>query len=157
GFAGQPIVQDTPTIDFDWGFGSPTNGIPVDSFSARWTGTIMPTVSDSYAFSALAAGGVRIYLDDQMILDNWIEHPESEAFALPRELLAGSVYKLRVDFFETTGRASIHVFWSTSSMPKQLVRFQDAPDGTEAQFGSVMAGFGNGRFVVGAPDAEVLI
>ena len=34
GFAGVPIVQETPTIEFNWGFGSPASGIPVDSFSA---------------------------------------------------------------------------------------------------------------------------
>jgi hypothetical protein len=36
-----------------------------------------------------------------------------------------------------------------------LVTFQDAPDGSEANFGAVLGGFGDGRFIVGAPRAEV--
>ena len=57
GFAGVPIVQERPAIDFNWGFQSPAPGIPVDSFTARWTGRIMPTRSDNYQFLATAAGG----------------------------------------------------------------------------------------------------
>src|SRR5262245_43268333 len=60
-FAGAPIVQDTATIDFNWGFGSPAVGIPADGFTARWTGRIVPTVSDNYTFYSLASGGVRIW------------------------------------------------------------------------------------------------
>lgn len=157
GFFGTPLVQQTPTIDFNWGFGSPASSIPVDSFTARWIGRIAPTVSETYTFYVTSAGGVRVWLDDQLIFNQWVEHSEIEAASTPLHLTAGSVYNLRVEFFETTGTASIRVHWSSVSMPKQLVRFQDAPDGSEAHFGLVLAGFGNGRFAVGAPDAEALI
>src|SRR5262245_19978049 len=67
GFFGVPVVQNTATIDFDWGTGSPA-GMPVDSFTARWTGKIMPKTSDTYRFFARAAGGVRLWVDDQPVL-----------------------------------------------------------------------------------------
>jgi hypothetical protein len=148
GFFGVPIVQETATIDFNWGLFSPAASIPVDSFTARWTGSIMPTFTELYTFSATAAGGVRIWVDNELILNQWFEHAESESVGF-RELEAGSVYNLRVEFFESTGTASIRLQWSSSSMPKQLVRFQNSPDGTAAQFGSVLAGSGNGRLFVG--------
>src|SRR5688572_11115725 len=78
GFAGVPVVQETPTIDFNWGFGSPAPAIPVDSFSARWTASVSPTVSETYQFFVTAAGGVRIWLDDELIHDQWYEHAENE-------------------------------------------------------------------------------
>jgi hypothetical protein len=157
GFFGVPIVQERPAIDFNWGFQSPAPGIPPDSFTARWTGRIMPTRSDTYSFLVTAAGGARVWLDDQLILDFWFEHAESELASAALYLTAGSVHTLRVDYFETTGVASIRVQWQSVNLPKQLVRFQDSPDGTEAGFGAVLAGVGNGRFVVGAPEAETLI
>jgi hypothetical protein len=156
GFFGTPLVQQTPTIDFNWGFGSPAVSIPADSFSARWIGTISPTSSESYTFFALASGGVRIWVNDQLILNHWVEHAESESVSNPLHLTGGSLYTLRVEFFETTGTASLRLQWGSVNLPKQLVRFQDAPDGTDAQFGTTLAGIGNGRFVVGAPLAETL-
>ncbi len=156
GFFGAPLVQETSTIDFNWGFGSPAATIPTDSFTARWVGKIMPSFSELYTFSATAAGGVRIWVDNELILDQWFEHAESEAVGW-RELKAGSIYNLRVEFLETWAIASIRVQWSSTSMPKQLVRFQNSPDGTWAQFGTVLAGSRNGHWAVSAPEAEALI
>ena len=35
---GQPVmVRNDPSVNFDWGYGSPAPNIPVDYFSARWT------------------------------------------------------------------------------------------------------------------------
>src|SRR4030095_2691609 len=157
GFFGVPIVQDTATIDFNWGSGSPAAGIPVDSFTARWTGTFVAPVSDTYTFYATVAGGVRLWVDDEPIINQWSERSESELVGVTSYLTAGSVYKLKMEFLETFGTASVRLQWSAYQLPKQLVRFQDFPDGSEAYFGSVLAGVGNGRFVVGAPDAEVVI
>lgn len=157
-FLGTPLVRDTPTIDVNWGFQSPDPSIPVDGFTSRHTGRIVPTSTDSYHFIAKVSGGVKMWLDGQLILDFWFEHPENSEFVSGAcQLKAGSVYNLKVEYFESTGVASTHVYWQGSSMPKQLVRFQNSPDGTDAQFGSVMAGSRNGRFVVGAPEAEALI
>ena len=154
GFFGVPVVQDTATIEFDWGTGSPA-GMPVDSFTARWTGKIMPKVSDTYTFYARAAGGVRLWVDDELIINQWSERTESELVGISQYLMAGSVYRLKVEFLETSGTASLRLHWQAFQFPKQPVRFQDSPDGTEARFGTVLAGMGNGRFVVGAPEAEV--
>jgi hypothetical protein len=156
-FLGVPIVQDTATIDFNWGFGSPSPVIPVDNFTARWTGKIVPPVSDSYTIYAQAAGGVKIWVDDQLILNSWTERADTELVCISPYLQAGSVYPLRVEFLENGGTASLRLQWSAYQFPKQLVRFQDSPDGTGAGFGLMLAGTGNGRFVVGAPGAEVTL
>ncbi len=155
GFAGVPVVQDTPTIDFNWGAGAPAPGIPADSFTARWTGRITPATTEDYTFSVTAAGGVRLWVNDELILDFWFDHPESEVTSVSRPLQAGSLYPLRVEFLETTGPASIRVQWQSSSLSKRPVTFQDVPDGSEDYFGTVLAGAGHGRLAVGAPMAEV--
>ena len=130
GFFGMPLVRETPTIDVNWGFQSPDPTIPVDSFTSRHTGRIVPTSTDTYNFFAKVSGGVKMWLDDQLILDFWFEHPESEFVSGACQLKAGSVYNLKVEYFETTGVASTHVYWQGTSTPKQLVRFQNSPDGT---------------------------
>jgi hypothetical protein len=70
---GLVFVQDTPTINFDWGLSSPDAGIPVNQFSIRWTGRIAPKVSETYTFFATSDDGCRIWVDDQLILDRWFD------------------------------------------------------------------------------------
>jgi hypothetical protein len=156
--SGAPVfTADAPTINFNWGIGSPAAGLPADQFSVRWTGTIMPKASETYTFFATSDDGVRIWLDDQLILDAWIVKGATEVSSfIPVHLTAGSLYRLRVEYFESTGSASIQVHWKGLSQPKQLVTFNDAPDGTWANFGSALTGFNDGRFAVAAPMAEAL-
>ena len=39
---GLVLFADTPTINFDWGFGAPAAGVPINQFSVRWTGKTRP-------------------------------------------------------------------------------------------------------------------
>src|SRR6185295_14123433 len=94
------FFNDTPTINFDWGFGSPGAGLPADGFAVRWTGRIAPTISETYTFFATVNGGVRIWLEDQLILDRWFEQGTTEWGGTSLHLTAGSVYNLRVDYFD---------------------------------------------------------
>jgi hypothetical protein len=146
---------DTPTINFDWGFGSPAASVPVDRFSASWTGTIIPKASETYTFYATSDDGVRIWLDGQLILDNWVVQSATEAASISIHLTAGSLYHLRVEYFESTAPALIRVYWKGVSQPKQLVTFKDGPDGSWANFGAALTGFGDGRFAVAAPRDEL--
>src|SRR5439155_1112541 len=40
---GKSISRVDPTVNFDWGAGSPNGAIAADTFSARWTGQIQST------------------------------------------------------------------------------------------------------------------
>ena len=43
-----------PEVSFDWGTGSPAKEIPVDNFSARWTGKLVAPASGVYTLGATA-------------------------------------------------------------------------------------------------------
>jgi hypothetical protein len=152
-FSGVPITRSDATISVDWGFGAPFWWFNPDQFAVRWTGRIAPKSSETYTFYATSDDGCRIWLDGQLILDRWFDGA-GEWASTPIHLTAGSVYDLRVDYYENRGTAAIWVQWATASMSKRLVTFQDSPDGSEANFGSVLGGFGDGRFTVSAPLAE---
>ena len=154
-FNGLIFVRNDATIDFNWGFGSPAPGLPSDGFSVRWTGKIAPKASETYTFYAASDDGCRIWLDGQLILDRWFDQSPIETPSTPVHLTAGTLHNLTVEYYENLGSASIRIQWSGLTMPKQLVTFQDEPDGSEANFGAVMGGFGDGRCTVAAPLAEV--
>src|SRR5215212_9717500 len=54
-------------VNFDWGMSGPASNMPVDEFSARWTGKLVAPLSGKYRLGATADDGVRIYLDGKLI------------------------------------------------------------------------------------------
>jgi beta-glucosidase len=105
---GKPaLVRTDPRVDFDWGEGSFAEGHPVDHFSARWTGYYTPKVSGDYKFYASSDDGVRVYLGDEQVIDDWHRHGETLNTAT-RTLEAGHAYKIKLEYFEAVGAATIH-------------------------------------------------
>ena len=53
---------------------SPGGGIPNDFWSARWTGKVKPPVDGKYTFKIFHDSGLRLWLDDELVVDrNWIK------------------------------------------------------------------------------------
>jgi PKD repeat protein/uncharacterized protein YraI len=104
---GQPVlVRDDPDIDFDWGTGSPDPKVPADNFSARWAiGRDLP--AGTYRFSTWVDDGVRMWVDDQLIIDDWREG-STRNVAADLNLTRGT-HAARVEYFESTDTALIQL------------------------------------------------
>ncbi|MFF7194047.1 glycoside hydrolase family 3 C-terminal domain-containing protein [Streptomyces sp. NPDC008079] len=121
--SGTPAVtRDDPDIDFDWVLGSPADGIPVDNFSARWTGTVTAPATAAYTFSATSDDGSRIYLDGQLIVDNWSDHAASTVKSAPVQLTAGEPHSLRVEYYDSAQNASVTIGWSGAGLPDPTIQ-----------------------------------
>lgn len=107
--AGNPTsVRDDARVDFDWGTGAPVAGMPADGFSARWTR--MQTFQEgTYTFYARGDDGVRVWLDSQLIIDEWHDY-SAKTFVAERTLSAGT-HTLRVEFYENAGVAKLAFWW----------------------------------------------
>ena len=106
---GSPALLRTDRlVAFDWGEGSYTAGGPVDHFSARWTGYFIPNTSDDYKFYTSADDGVRLFIDDEQVINDWQRHAET-LNSCTRHLEAGHAYKIRLEYFEQTGSASVRL------------------------------------------------
>jgi YD repeat-containing protein len=109
GSARQPLlVRTDSSVSFNWGTDSPSDGIPADGFLGRWSGFI--TVPDSLANTELEFGvrrddGVRLFLNDQVILDKWALSSPTLEFAAARKM-GTSAHRIRLEYFE---RASTSV------------------------------------------------
>lgn len=105
---GSPVVvRNDVTIDFDWGYGSPAAGLPVDNFSARWSRNWYFT-EGTYRFYATVDDGVRVFVDNALVIDGWQDGGRRD-FIGDRWLWAGN-HDLRVEYYERTGQASIKVW-----------------------------------------------
>ena len=107
--SGDPVLtRQDGAIDFDWQAGSPDTSVSSDSFSVSWTATSTFEAA-SYRFTARADDGVRIYVDDTLLLEDWNVHPATTTVS-DAELTEGS-HTIRVEYFEAVGMASITVGW----------------------------------------------
>lgn len=109
-FEGAPIVvRQEAALNFDWGFGSPHPSINVDSF-----GVLCTTTGDfregTYRFTALSDDGVRVYVDDRLVVDGWGIHPAQGYFG--DIYLSAGYHTVRVEYFEQTERAVLQVNWA---------------------------------------------
>lgn len=96
--AGAPIVvRNDRDLNFNWGRGSPDVAVPVDNFSVRWTRTLN-FEGRLYRFSAQADDGVRVYVDNQIIIDEW--HPASPLIYSRDVSLSAGPHTVRVEFYE---------------------------------------------------------
>ncbi|MEV6008641.1 glycoside hydrolase family 3 C-terminal domain-containing protein [Streptomyces sp. NPDC051976] len=116
------LTRDEKNIDFDWGAGSPANGIPVDRFSARYTGTLTAPVTDTYTLSSTSDDGTRVYLDDKLIVDNWGDHAAQTVTSAPIQLTAGEQHSIRVEYYEDGQNASVSLGWSAPSLPDSSIQ-----------------------------------
>jgi hypothetical protein len=112
---GTPVlVRNDGNIAFNWGNGAPAGAVPVDDFSARWTRAAV-FEGETYRFHAFVDDGVRLWVDDRLIIDDWRDGAARELTA-DLALVAGE-HDVRVEYYEHTGHARIHVWWESVSTP----------------------------------------
>jgi beta-glucosidase len=98
------MVRTDQHIHFDWGEGSFAPHQPIDHFAVRWTGYFVPKESGDYTFFSSADDGVRLYLGDETVIDDWQPHSQTiDSYA--KHLEAGQAYKVRFEYFESVGSA----------------------------------------------------
>lgn len=108
------------TVNFEWGTGSPDSRISNNNFSVRWEGFVTPRFSETYTFYTVADDGIRLWVNDQKIIDNWTTHSSTEDTG-DIALQAGKSYPIKLEFFENSGKAIAKLLWSSSSLAKQVV------------------------------------
>jgi glucose/arabinose dehydrogenase len=96
------LTRQEPAVDFDFGIGSPAAEIPADQFSARWTKTVQ-SAAGNYKFSTTTDDGVRLYVDDVLVIDKW--GPQGPTTHTAVVALTEGQHVIKMEYFERTGGA----------------------------------------------------
>jgi len=115
------LVRLDPAIGFNWGAGTPGGTIPVDLFSVRWVGVVEVQYSEPYVFTTNSDDGIRMWLDDVLIIDSWIDQGPTLHSSSAINLVAGQRYGVRVEYYENGGGAVAQLLWQSPSMPRQII------------------------------------
>lgn len=106
------VIRNDREINFNWGQGAPAANLPADNFSVRWTRSLR-FEEGSYRFRARVDDGMRFYINNNLVIDEWRDGSEREVSV--DYWLATGVYDLRVEYYERTGAAQIAFWWERVS------------------------------------------
>jgi hypothetical protein len=105
---GEPVLTCVEkVIDHNWGWNSPGEGVPVDGFSARWTQPIY-FEAGGHRFTTYSDDGVRLWVDGRLLIDSW---QPMRGYRNATIWLSEGVHDVRVEYFEGTGTARVHLMW----------------------------------------------
>ncbi len=136
GFAGAPTVTRVdPTIDMDWGGGSPDPAVSSDAFTARWTGQVLPPTGGAWTFTVTGDDGVRLWIDGTLVVDAWFDESPTDHSATV-QLSGGVKHDVRLDYFEHGGGAVARLWWQSATMPARAIVPQSALFPVDSGFAS---------------------
>ena len=166
-FGNAVVTRTDTTVDFDWGTGSPASGVAADGFSVRWNGQVQAQFSETYTLSTVSDDGVRLWVNGQLVIDNWSDHAPTENSG-SITLVAGQKYELKMEFYENGGGAVAKLSWASPSTATQIIPttqlFPSAPGAlpagwTAQDVGGVAVGgsttHSNGTWTVSGSGADI--
>jgi len=122
-FTGLPALSQTnATINFNWGTTGPSPAVGATNFTVRWTGLVQPQFNETYEFYTSADDGARLYINGQLVINNWVDKTTSATTSSNRITLAAQqFYNIELDYYQKTNNASIALSWSSPSTPLAIV------------------------------------
>jgi beta-glucosidase len=114
-FSGVPVLtQVEEDIANYWHNLSPAPGVPSDNFSIRWTGFITAPVDGIYEFGIRGDDFLRLYLDNELVVENWDPETVAKWATKKIRLEAGKQYELKFEHVEFTENAGASLYWHIS-------------------------------------------
>lgn len=116
--SGSPVLERRESsVDYNWRNESPAPEVRANNFSARWTRTIAVEPA-TYRFTATSDDGIRVWINGELIIDEWYEHSLLTVNA--NVYLDAGSHDIRVEYFENSGDAVARLSWrpvNTSDSP----------------------------------------
>ncbi len=115
------LTRTDAVVNFDWSTAGPDGSIGQTNFAARWTGAVQPQYNETYTFTTIASDGVRLWVNGQLLVDDWTAHSSLATNSATINLDAQQLYNLRLDYFQATGGAGVELRWSSLSTAPGVV------------------------------------
>jgi hypothetical protein len=112
--SGAPVLtRDDASINFDWVMGSPGAGVPADGFSVRWSKQ-QQFDAGTYRFSTLSDDGIRLYIDNELLIDQWNDHAVMTHTA--EKSMSSGLHAIRVEFYDNGYHAVAQMSYAKSGL-----------------------------------------
>ena len=116
--SGTPVLTRAEGVpNYDWGLGSPDSIVPSDNFSARWSANHSFT-DGTYRFVVAADDGVRLYIDNQLVIDRWNNHSPT-AFSITTNLTNGE-HLIVMEYYDGGYTAIAKLDWKIKNLDNEF-------------------------------------
>lgn len=107
------LTRVDKNIDFKWKEAAPTEGIPMDQFSVRWTGKLLSKDAGGYVLSVFNCDdAARVWIDGEQVTERKFGRVVLEA---------NTEYDIKVEFKENAGLATAILEWiEPGDVPEKL-------------------------------------
>ena len=102
------LSRTDPAINFNWGDGSPDSKVPVDQFSAKWTGNFS-FAGGAYTFTMVGDDGIALYIDGQLVINQW--HDQASISYSATKTLSPGTHNITMNYYEAYGGAVAKLSW----------------------------------------------
>lgn len=95
-------TQKDPSIQFNWGSGSPLPDGPSNRFSIRWQGWFVPPHENgtrSYRLTTRTDDGVRLFVNDELVIDQWKKQSATE-YSAELSVAANERAAITMEYYE---------------------------------------------------------
>ncbi|MEO8099121.1 MAG: DUF1800 family protein [Acidobacteriota bacterium] len=121
GLAGSPVaVRIDPTVNFSWN-AAPVVGLSNNYFSVRWTGKLEAPVTGAYQLATDSNEGIRVWLNNNLVIDHWTSHALQKDTSAAVQLTAGQQYYLKIEFYDGSGTAVSKLQWSYPGQTETVI------------------------------------
>lgn len=150
------LVRTDSVVNFDWSSGSP---VGQTVFAVRWNGAVQPQFNESYTFTVVADDGVRLWVNGQLLIDDWTTHSGAATNSGSITLNAQQLYNIRMDYFQgnfqATGSPTARLYWSSPSVTQSIVPQTQLYPYTNPPPTVIMAGPAEGATYTGVASVTV--
>lgn len=134
------VSRVDPTVEFDWGNqNTPAPGINGTNWSASWQGKILANYTETYTFYLTADDGVRLWVNDQLLIDSW-QPQDATTHTATINLQAGQWYSFRMDYYQVAGDSGVKVEWSSDHQARGVIPSSQFTHANSAPVNSVPDG-----------------
>ncbi|HLI69747.1 MAG TPA: glycoside hydrolase family 3 C-terminal domain-containing protein [Ktedonobacteraceae bacterium] len=114
--SGTPVLTRVDqNFSNNWNGNSPGPGVNADNWSVRWTGTLTAPATGTYTFTLTSDDGSRLYLNNQLLIDNWRDQwPYVESGEI--QLTAGQSVPIEVDYYQDWGGSQFTLGWNAPGL-----------------------------------------
>jgi glucose/arabinose dehydrogenase len=108
-------------VQFNWSYSSPdTSQLGVDYYRVHWQGFVETLSAQDYTFLLFADEGVRLWVDNQLIIDDYEPHNQFQSSGTI-SLDAMTKYPISIEYYEQTGPAICWLMWRAPDMGKMVI------------------------------------
>ena len=138
GFSGSPTTRTDYFVNIRPSNSDQSTDAPVQSsqLTVRWSGVVLPSVTGSHTFLFTTDDGVRVYINDNLVINRWFSQGATE-YAASINMTAGSAVPIRIEYYDQGGGRAAQLRWQPPGEAKALIGPANLFTGQPTSAGSI--------------------